>query len=77
MMTFDLLNVTIISLLVNGLVLLDLSNIGQCLETISFISGLSLLYVVINIKGVSFFLISGRSIVNPFRCLRKIPSLLL
>ena len=33
---FVLLNVTIISLLVNSLVALDLSGIGQCFEIISF-----------------------------------------
>ena len=53
LMNLGYINVTIMSLLVSGLVTLDLSHIGQCSEIICFIGGFPLLYVVFNIKEVS------------------------
>ena len=49
-MGLGFLNMTITCLLVNGLEALYLSIIGQYLEIISFIGGIPLLYVVVNIS---------------------------
>ena len=53
LMSLGFLNVTTTSLLVNGL---DPSNSGQYLEVTAFIGKLPLVFVVINIQGVSSFL---------------------
>ena len=52
---FGFLKVTIMSSLINGLVVLGLSIIDQYLDKISFNGGFLLLYVVISMRGFSSF----------------------
>ena len=77
LMDLGFLNVTNASLLVNGLVALDLSTNDQYLEVISFIGGLTLLYVLVSSREMSSFSHLGGSGVIPLNFFRQIARLLL
>ena len=61
------------SMLTNGLVVLDLSNIGQSLDLISFSGRFPLSYVVINRRGCPFSPFMGSKVTLCVLC-GRLPS---